>query len=36
MLQSIVAAISVFYVGINFLADLLGTKIDPRTRDRRA
>jgi len=36
MLQSIVAAISVFYVGVNFIADLLGTKIDPRTRDRRA
>ena len=36
MLQSLVAAISVFYVAINFLADLFGTKIDPRTRDRRA
>lgn len=36
MLQSTVAAISVFYVAINFGADLLGTKIDPRTRERRA
>jgi peptide/nickel transport system permease protein len=36
MLQSTVAAISVFYVAINFCADLVGTKIDPRTRERRA
>jgi len=36
MLQSIVAAVSLFYIAINFIADLVGTKIDPRTRDRRA
>jgi ABC-type dipeptide/oligopeptide/nickel transport system permease component len=35
MLQSTVAAIAVFYVAINMGADLLGTKIDPRTRERR-
>ena len=36
MLQSTVAAIAVFYVVINMGADLLGIKIDPRTRERRA
>jgi peptide/nickel transport system permease protein len=35
MLQSTVAAIAVFYVAINMGADLLGIKIDPRTRERR-